>query len=100
MATFISLVNFTQQGVRDFKASPDRAAKFKAMAQKTGITVKDVYWTMGVHDAVLILEADDDKSVTAVMLGLASLGNVRTQTLRGFNSSEMKEIISKLPNTD
>jgi len=52
---------------------------------------------MGVHDAVLILEAPDDKTVTAAMLGLGSLGNVRTQTLRAFSSSEMKEIISKIP---
>ncbi len=97
MATFIALVNFTQQGIRDFKDSPDRGAKFNAMAQKAGVTMKDVYWTMGPHDAVLILEAADDESVTAAMLGLGALGNVRTQTLRAFNASEMKEIISKIP---
>ncbi len=97
MATFISLVNFTQQGIRDFKDSAERAAKFKSMAEKVGVTIKEVYWTMGVHDAVLILEAADDKAMAAAMLGLGSLGNVRTQTLRGFNSSEIKEIISKVP---
>ncbi len=97
MATFISLVNFTQQGIRDFKDSPDRAAKFKAMAEKVGVTIKEVYWIMGVHDAVLILEAPDDEAVVAATLGLGALGNVRTQTLRGFSSSEMKEIISKIP---
>jgi len=100
MATFISLVNFTQQGIRDFKVSPARAAKFKSMAQKAGVTVKEIYWTMGVHDVVLVLEAPDDKAATATMLSLASLGNVRTQTLRAFNSSEMEEIISKAPSTD
>ena len=97
MATFISLVNLTQQGIRDFKDSPDRAAKFKAMAEKVGVTIKEVYWTMGAYDVVLILEAPDDEAVVAATLGLGSLGNVRTQTLRGFNSSEMKEIISKIP---
>ena len=95
MAKFISLVNLTEQGVRDFKVSPDRAAKFKTMAQKIGVTVKDVYWTMGAHDVVLILEAPNDEAIVAAMLDLASLGNVRTQTLRAFDSSEMKEIISK-----
>jgi uncharacterized protein with GYD domain len=97
MAVFISLVNLTQQGIRDFKDSPDRAAKFKSLAEKLEVKVKEVYWTMGVHDAVLILEAPDDETVTAAMLGLGSLGNVRTQTLRAFSSSEMKEIISKVP---
>lgn len=100
MATFISLVNFTQQGVRDFKDSPARAAKFKSMAKKAGVTVKDVYWTMGACDAVLVMEAADEKSVTATMLSLASLGNVRTQTLRAFNSSEIEEIVSGAPGID
>jgi len=97
MATFISLVNFTQQGIRDFKASPDRAAKFESMAEKAGAKVKEVYWTIGAHDIVIVMEAPDDESATAVMLGLSSLGNVRTQTLRAFDSSEMKKIISKVP---
>jgi len=96
MATFITLVNFTQQGVREFRDSPERAAKFKSTAQKAGVTVKDMYWTMGAYDVVLVLEAADDETVTAAMLSLASGGNVRTQTLRGFDSSEMKKIISKV----
>ena len=97
MATFISLVNLTQQGIRDFKDSPDRAAKFKTMAEKVGVKVKEVYWTMGAHDVVLILEAPNDEAVTTAMLGLGSLGNVRTQTVRAFSASEMKEIVSKVP---
>jgi uncharacterized protein with GYD domain len=100
MATFISLVNLTQQGIQDFRASPERAAKFKSMAQKVGVKVKDVYWTVGAYDVVLILEAPDDESAAAAMLGLGSLGNVRTQTLRGFKASEMREIISKVPSSD
>jgi uncharacterized protein with GYD domain len=97
MATFISLVNLTQQGIRDFKLSPDRAAQFKSMAQKAGVTVKEIYWTIGSHDAVIVMEAPDDESAAAIMLYLGSFGNVRTQTLRAFTSSEIKEIISKVP---
>ena len=98
MATFIALTSFTQQGVQNFKVSPDRADQFKAMAQKAGVTIKQIYWTMGSFDAVTILDAPDDKAATAVMLSLASLGNVRTQTLRAFDASEIKEIISNVPN--
>ena len=97
MAAFISLVNFTQQGIRDFKDSPDRAAKFSSVAEKAGAKVKEVYWTVGPHDVVLVMEAPDDETAAAVMLGLGSLGNVRSQTLRAFNSSQMKDIISKVP---
>jgi uncharacterized protein with GYD domain len=88
-------VDFTQQGIANFKDTSIRAAEFKTMADKVGVKVKDVYWTMGVHDAVMVLEAADDASMAVAMLGLGSLGNVRTQTLRGFNSSEVKEIIAK-----
>ena len=97
MAVFITLVNLTQQGIRDFKVSPDRAAQFESMAQKAGAMVKDIYWTIGSHDAVIIMEAPDDETAAAVMLSLGSFGNVRTQTLRAFTSSEMREVISKVP---
>jgi len=100
VATFISLVNFTEQGVRNFDATAGRAAKFGAMAEGVGVKMKEVYWTMGAHDAVLILEAPDNQAVTAALLGLASLGNVRTETLPAFNSSEVKEIISKVPKAE
>lgn len=96
MAMFISLVNLTEQGVRDFKASPDRAEKFKTMAQKSGVTVKNIYWTMGTYDVVIIMEAANDEEVAAAMVGLASLGNVRTQTMRAFDADQMREIVSKL----
>lgn len=97
MSMFICLVNLTEKGIGAFKESPSRAGAFKSMAEKVGVTVREVYWTMGAHDVVMILEAADDESVAAAMLGLGSLGNVRTQTLRAFSSAEMKEIISKLP---
>jgi uncharacterized protein with GYD domain len=87
----------TEQGVKEFKASPERAGKFKAAAQKAGVTVKEIYWTMGRYDVVMILEAPDDQTAVSVLLGLASLGNVKTQTMRGFNASEMKEIVSRMP---
>jgi uncharacterized protein with GYD domain len=95
MATFITLINLTEQGVRDLKASPDRAEKFKAAAQKAGVTVKEIYWTMGRYDVVMTLEAADDKTAAATLVGLVSLGNVKTQTMRAFSATEMKEIISK-----
>ncbi len=95
MAAFISLVNFTQQGVQNFKATADRAAKFRSMAEKAGVTIKDLYWTMGPYDAVFIAEAPDAQTVTAAMLALASLGNVRTQTLQAFDAAQVKDIIAK-----
>jgi uncharacterized protein with GYD domain len=96
MATFISLVNFTDQGIRNVKDSPGRYEAFKAVAEKVGGAVKSVYYTMGNYDMVLIVEGSDEAAMTA-MLKVGSLGNVRTETLRGFSVEEMKKIIGKMP---
>ena len=95
MASFISLLNFTEQGIKNFKSSPDRSEAFKSMAQKMGVTVREIYWTAGVYDIVLIMDAPDDETIVALMFSLASLGNVKTHTLRAFDSSEIKKVISK-----
>ena len=96
MATFIGLVNFTDQGIRNVKDSPDRNEAFTAMAEKVGVTLKGVYYTIGHYDMVLIMEGSDEAAVTA-MLKVGSLGNVRTETLRGFSLEEMRKIVGKLP---
>ena len=96
MATFISLASFTDQGIRNVKQSTERAQAFREAAQKAGVTVKDIYWTMGSLDLVVISDAPDDESAMALLLGLGSLGNVRTQTLRGFSAEEMGSIVAKL----
>ena len=96
MATFIGLVNFTDQGIRNVKDSPDRYEAFRAMAEKVGVTLKGVYYTIGHYDMVLIMEGSDEATLTA-MLKVGSLGNVRTEMLRGFSLEEMTKIVGKLP---
>ena len=96
MATYIILANFTEQGIRNVKDTPNRADAFKDMARKAGITVKEQYWTLGAHDIVAIVEAPDDIAVTAVGLSTGALGNVRTQTLRAFSKTEMATILGKM----
>lgn len=97
MATFITLGNFTEQGIRNVKESPNRAAAFSAAAEKLGLKIKDIYWTVGRYDAVAIIEGPDDESVTSLLLGLGAQGNVRTETLRAFSADEMSNITSKMP---
>jgi uncharacterized protein with GYD domain len=66
------------------------------MAEKVGVTMKGVYYTIGHYDMVLIMEGSDEAAVTA-MLKVGSLGNVRTEMLRGFSLEEMTKIVGKLP---
>lgn len=96
MATFITSITFTEQGVQNIKDSPKRAAAFKSAAKKMGVKVTDVYWTLGSVDAVLIFEAPDDETATAAMLHLASQGNVTTTTSRAFGASEFEKIVGAL----
>ena len=55
----------------------------------------DVYWTLGEHDIVTVVEAPDDESLTAALLMLGSAGNVRTKTMRAFSREEMRGVIDK-----
>ena len=94
--TFVVLATFTDQGIRDVKETTRRADHFKEMAKKVGVTVKDLYWTLGPYDIVTILEAPDDESVTALSLSVAARGNVRTQSLRAFSQADMGAVLGKL----
>ena len=96
MATFISLLNFTDQGIRNIKDSPDRYEAFRAMAEKLGVRVKDLYYTVGHYDIVAVMEGSDE-AVTTALLKVGSLGNVRTETLRGFSLDDMKKIVGTMP---
>ena len=97
MATFIVLIDYTEQGIRNFKDTTQRADTFVEMANSVGVTVKETYWTMGVHDAVLILDAADEASVASVLISLAAKGNVKPHTLRAFTRPEIEAVIGKMP---
>jgi uncharacterized protein with GYD domain len=97
MATYVTLIKFTEHGVKKFKETCKRAADFKVNAKKLGIEVKEQYWCMGAYDGVIVLEAPDDETATAALLSLGSLDNVATQTLRSFTAAEMGKILGKVP---
>ena len=97
MATYLVLINYTEQGVQKFRDTRKRATAFRSMAEKAGVRVREQFWTLGPYDGALVLEGDDDAAVTGVMLSLASLGNVKTQTLRAFGEAEMDDILGGAP---
>jgi uncharacterized protein with GYD domain len=94
MATFISTVNFTEQGIKAIGDTTKRANNVKAAAKKMGVKVTNIYWTLGAFDGLLIIEAPDDETATAFLLQIGSLGNVRTTTVRAFNAAEMDKILA------
>lgn len=97
MPAYITLVNLTEQGIRNVKDTTKRAKAFQAMAAKAGVKVREILWTMGRYDVVLVSEASDDETISRGLLGLGSMGNVRTETLRAFSAKEMDKILKGLP---
>jgi uncharacterized protein with GYD domain len=96
MATFITSIKFTQQGIKGITETTKRAAALKAAGKKLGVKVTDIYWTLGDHDGVLIFEAPNDETATSLLLHLGALGNVHTTTVRAFSAVEMDKILAKV----
>jgi uncharacterized protein with GYD domain len=87
---------FTEQGIRNIKDSPKRAAAATELARGFGIEIRDLFWTLGAFDGAVLMEAPDDQAVTSWALKVGSLGNVRTQTLRAFRANEFENILAKV----
>ena len=96
MATFITLLTFTDQGIRNVKESPGRVEAFRKMAGSVGVSVTNVYYTLGTYDLVVVTEGDEEAAL-ATLLRAGSLGNVRSQTMRGFSVEEITKIMDRMP---
>ena len=97
MPTYISLVQFTDKGIQAAKETTRRMSDWATKVKPMGVTIKDMYWTLGQHDQVCVFEAPNDETAASVLLAADMLGNIRTQTMRAFTSSEMKTILDKAP---
>ena len=97
MATYIVLIDYTDQGIRNIKDSPSRLDAAKQVMKDMGGELKDTYLTIGAHDLVAVVEAPSDEVLAKFALVIGSKGNVRTTTLRAFTESEYRGIIQSLP---
>ena len=96
MASYISLIRFADQGIRNIKDTVKRGDAAKAEAEKMGMKILEEFWTMGAHDGVVLFEAPDDETMTAFVCKVSSLENVKTETMRAFRKEEMESILSKI----
>jgi len=97
MSTYVSLMKWTEQGIRSARDSVARVEQARQSIERSGGQLTTVLWTQGAYDLVAIHEWPDDESATAFLLGLAMQGNVRTETLRAYTAEEMGRILGKLP---
>ncbi len=95
MPTYISLIDWTEQGVQNFKETVDRYGQAQEGFRQMGVEFTHIWWTLGDHDIVGVFEAPDDESAAAALLAVAAQGNIRTKTLRAFSQDEMRRVIEK-----
>ncbi len=95
MTTYVSLINWTDQGIKNFRDTTQRAQDFSGLVESVGGRVRELLWTVGEYDIVCIAEFPDDEAGVAALLQVGSAGNVRSTTMRAFNAEEMAGIISR-----
>ena len=97
MATYITLINLTEQGVKTIKDLPARLAAGRQAMEANGGKLLQYYLTLGAQDAVVVYEFPDDETVASMALAQAGLGNIRTTSMRAFTEAEIPGILSKMP---
>jgi len=95
MTTYVSLINWTEQGIKNFRETTQRAEDFSRLVESSGGRVRELLWTVGEYDLVCIAEFPDDESGVAALLRVGSAGNIRSNTLRAFSAEEMTGIIRR-----
>lgn len=97
MATYITLLRFTPQGIQTIKVAPVRIDRGRETLRALGSDLKQIYLVMGRYDVVAISEAPDDETAAKVALAIGSQGNVTTETLRAFTEDEYRNMVAALP---
>lgn len=97
MASYIILGRYTEQGVRNIKEGPQRVEAARRAIEAAGGKMAAFYLTLGQYDFVVVAEGPDDETVARVLLGIASAGNIKTETLRAFTEEEFRRIVAGLP---
>jgi uncharacterized protein with GYD domain len=97
MPTYVVLMNWTEQGIKAAKDTVNRYETARDAWESSGVTIRDIYWTIGPHDIVCTVDAPDDETLSGTLLGLAGAGNLRTTTMSAFSADEMRGVLGKIP---
>ena len=97
MPMYVTLIRYTEQGIKTFKDLPSRLEETRRAGEAAGAKLVAFYLTMGQYDAVVVSEAPDDETVATLALAAGGRGNVRTETLRAFTEDEAKKLAAAVP---
>ena len=96
MPTYINLISWTDQGIRNIKEAPQRIDAFKKAVEAVGGKVVGFYVTMGKYDIITIVEAPSDEAIANIALGTGSKGSIRTETMKAFTEDQFRNMLTKL----
>jgi uncharacterized protein with GYD domain len=96
MARYVTLIQFADQGIRNIRETVKRGDAAAAEAEKMGMKIIEEFWTIGAYDGVVVVDAPNDETISAFMLKIGSLGNVKSHTMRAFGREEMEAILAKI----
>ena len=97
MNTYITMIKYSEEGVKNLKGLPERLEGVKAAISAAGGKFKDYYLTLGQYDAIVITEGPSDVTVAKIVLNSALNAHFSSQTFRAFTMEETREIVSALP---
>ena len=96
MPVYITLLNYTDQGLRNMKGAPERVAAARQAMERVGGRMHSYHLTLGQYDAVVISEAPNDETYATLILNIAAQGNISTTTLKAFTEEESTRIFNNL----
>ncbi len=96
MPTYISLISWTDQGIRNIKEAPQRVDAFKKAVEAAGGKLNGFYVTMGRYDIVTIVDVPSDEAIANISLSTGSKGNIRTETMKAFTEDQFRKILTKM----
>lgn len=96
MPTYITLLNYTEQGISTVESSPNRIDAAEELVEEMGGEFKSFYLTFGQYDGVAVVEFPDDETAAEYALTLGRAGNARTQTMKAFSREEFRDIVANL----
>ena len=100
MPTYVSLISWTESGIKNARETTKRVEQARATVRKLGGKLNTVLWTQGRYDLIAISEFPDEESAMAFLLGLGGGGNVRTETMRAYSAADMDRIFAKMGGSD
>lgn len=96
MATYITLANYTAQGIANIADAPDRIDAAREQLGALGVEIKSFYLTMGEYDMVVIVEAPDNATAAKALIGMGAQGNVSTTTMAALTEHEFRNLLSEM----